>query len=113
VGLSVAIALLIVVAVAIARPETFWNPDGQDLADSMGGASHVAFALRGPCVNQDSSDWECPVFLDYTPLQYSAEKSGERRPLLVSMKKGSLSRERRSAAWFRMWPEPIEMQNRS
>jgi hypothetical protein len=64
VGLAVAIALLTFVAVAIARPETFWNPDGQDLADSLGGASHGAFALRGPCVDQDSSDWECPVDLD-------------------------------------------------
>jgi hypothetical protein len=37
VGLAVAIALLAVAVVAIARPETFWNPDGQDLADSLGG----------------------------------------------------------------------------
>jgi hypothetical protein len=63
-GLAVATALLIVVAVAIVRPETFWDADGQDLADSLGGASNGAFALRGPCVKRDSSEWECPVDLD-------------------------------------------------
>lgn len=65
VGLAVGLLLLGALAVAFARPETFWSLDGKDLADSVGGKTHGGFAMVGPCVSRLDGIWKCRI--DHDP----------------------------------------------
>jgi hypothetical protein len=58
--LATTVALAAVTALAIARPLTFWTPDGRDLADSLQRAGDQDFAAH-PCERAARGRWRCEI----------------------------------------------------
>src|SRR5829696_3014477 len=48
-------------AVAVARPQTFWTPDGADLGSSLERRSREPLAVPEGCKRTGGALWLCPV----------------------------------------------------
>jgi hypothetical protein len=53
-------ASIVVLAVVVVRPQTFWSPDGADLSRSLAGAGD-GFTAPEPCQRVTARSWRCPI----------------------------------------------------